>query len=57
MWLGTLLLLSGCSGTGGGTDPCGPWRPILVSRADSLTDPTVRAILAHNQTGRRLCGW
>ncbi len=57
MWLGILVLLSACAGTGAGIEACGPWRPILVSQADSLTDGTARAILAHNEAGRRLCGW
>jgi hypothetical protein len=57
MWLGMLALLAGCASGGVGIDPCGPWRPIYVSRADSLTDGTARAILAHNETGARLCGW
>jgi hypothetical protein len=51
------MLLGGCSGTGGGTDACGPWRPVLVSRADVLSDGTARQVLAHNETGRQLCGW
>jgi hypothetical protein len=55
--LGSLMLLGGCSGTGGGTDACGPWRPVLVSRADVLSDGTARQVLAHNETGRQLCGW
>lgn len=57
MWLASLMLLSGCASGGAGTDPCGPWRPILISRADALTDGTAKAVLAHNETGRRLCGW
>lgn len=52
-----LMLLSGCARTGPVTDACGPWRPILVSRDDGLTEGTARAILAHNLTGRALCGW
>jgi hypothetical protein len=52
-----LVLLTGCAATGPGIDPCGAWRPILVGRADVLTDGTARQILAHNETGRRLCGW
>jgi hypothetical protein len=28
-----------------------------VHDQDTLTPPTARAILAHNRTGRRLCGW
>ena len=57
MWpVALTLLLTSCA-TGGGTDPCGPWRPILVSRQDVLTEGTARQVLAHNETGRRLCGW
>ena len=55
--LGMLMLLAGCASGGAGIDPCGAWRPILVSRADALTDGTARQILAHNETGARLCGW
>jgi hypothetical protein len=54
--LGILLLLSGCA-PGSGTDACGPWKPIYVSRHDVLTDGTARQVLAHNETGRRICGW
>lgn len=57
LWLATLTLLSGCAGTGPGIDACGPWRPILVSRQDALTRGTAADILAHNETGHRLCGW
>jgi hypothetical protein len=53
----TALLLSGCATAGRVTDACGPWRPIYVSKADVLTDGTARAILAHNETGAKLCGW
>lgn len=55
--LASLTLLVGCASGGAGTDPCGAWRPIYVSQADALTDGTARQILAHNETGRRLCGW
>lgn len=54
--LGTLILLAGCSATGGGTS-CAAWRPIYVSRADVLTEGTARQVLAHNETGRRLGCW
>ena len=57
IWIGLAMLLAGCAGTGSGAEACGPWRPILVSVADRLEDATARAILAHNMTGRRLCGW
>ncbi len=56
-WIGLAMLLAGCAGTGSGGDACGPWRPILVSAGDRLEEATARAILAHNMTGRRLCGW
>lgn len=52
----TLILLSGCAATGP-VNECVAWRPILIGAQDSLTPETARAILAHNLTGRRLCGW
>lgn len=39
------------------TDYCTPWRPIYVSKQDVLTDGTARAILEHDRTGAKLCGW
>jgi hypothetical protein len=39
------------------TDYCTPWRPIYVAAKDVLSDPTAREILAHDQTGAKLCGW
>lgn len=39
------------------TDYCTPWRAIYSSQQDVLTDVTARAILAHDQTGAKLCGW
>jgi hypothetical protein len=60
-WTGLLLasltLLGACAQSGAGTSACSGWKPIYVSRADVLTDGTARAILAHNETGRALCGW
>ena len=50
------ILLASCAGTGGAPD-CAAWRPILIADADALTPETARAILAHNLTGRRICGW
>lgn len=55
--LASLTLLAGCSSIGAGTSACSGWRPVYVSRADVLTDGTARQILAHNEAGRRLCGW
>lgn len=57
IFLGAVMLLSGCGSGGPAIDPCGAWRPILISRADVLTAETAREILAHNETGARLCGW
>lgn len=57
LWLATTTLLAGCASGGAGIDPCGAWRPIYVSREDALTPETARAILAHNETGARLCRW
>lgn len=57
MWIALAILLASCAGTGGGAETCAPWRPILVGGEDRLGEATARAILAHNRTGRRLCGW
>lgn len=61
-WLGLTLipLLAACATNGRATDQgngCAWARPILVAQGDVLTDLTARQILAHNETGRRLCGW
>jgi hypothetical protein len=56
MLIGPLMLLTACTATGSGND-CVAWRPILISASDQFTDQTARAILAHNLTGQRLCGW
>jgi hypothetical protein len=52
----SLILLSGCTRIGP-VNECVAWRPILIHEQDALTTETARAILAHNLTGRRLCGW
>jgi len=51
-----LMLLSACGAIGKGNE-CVAFRPILISATDHFTDQTARAILAHNLTGQRLCGW
>lgn len=61
-WLGRLTLLallSGASGCTHGTvsDFCLIAKPIRPAAADVLTDGTVTQILAHDETGKRLCGW
>ena len=53
-----LIPLVGCASAGPvQTDVCGPWRPIFVTPRDALERGTAADILAHNETGRRLCGW
>lgn len=53
----SLILLVSCTMTGRDREYCKVSRPILISQADVLTDETARDILAHNLTGKRLCGW
>ena len=55
--LASLALLTSCAVTGAGPTDCGAWRPILITPQDALTRNTAADILAHNLTGRRLCGW
>src|SRR6185312_8584196 len=45
------LLLAGCATTGRVIDPCAGWSPIVVSKADRLTDGTAKQILAHDLHG------
>lgn len=62
-----VILLQGCVTTGpvtkGDAAPvivdngCAWAKPIYVSKVDVLTDGTAEAILAHNVTGARICGW
>lgn len=62
--LGALLI--GCAMSGRATktapvapDICSPWRPIYLTKAEAkmLSDESAGQILAHNQTGERLCHW
>jgi len=53
----SLILMSGCHATGPVTNFCQMAEPILISRQDVLTDGTARQILAHNEIGRKACGW
>lgn len=50
----TLLSLNGCAANGQG---CEAWRPIYLSKGDTLSSDTFKAIIAHDETGQRLCGW
>lgn len=51
-------LLAGCQTTSGGTF-CDIAKPVRLSSAtvDAMTDREVEAVLTHNETGRKLCGW
>ena len=53
------LLAASCATTAGleTSAACLAFRPILPSRADVMTDETKRQILAHDETGAKLCGW
>ncbi len=39
------------------TDFCSNAQPIRISKGDRLTPATADAIVAHDRTGQRLCGW
>lgn len=53
-----LVLPTGCAGLGPVIDGGCAWsRPIYVSAADALTEDTAAQVLAHNETGARICGW
>jgi len=61
------VLLIGCAMSGRATKPapitapdiCTPWRPIYLTKAEAkmLSNDSAVQILAHNQTGERLCHW
>lgn len=53
-----LLMLAACQSTSGGSY-CDIAKPIRLSArtVDALTDREVEAVLTHNATGARLCGW
>lgn len=56
--LALMIPLLSCARSG--PDPptaCATWRPILIGQEDVLSRETAEQILAHNLTGRRLCGW
>lgn len=38
-------------------DFCATAKPIYINKGDVIQDDTARQILAHNKTGRKLCGW
>lgn len=54
-----MLSLTAC-GTAGRASPqtfCTAGHPIYLSKEDKLTKETTRAIVGHNETGKKLCGW
>lgn len=52
----TAMLLASCANDGAAISGGCEWvRPILVSRADVLTDQTARDILAHNRAWEANC--
>lgn len=55
--LSMLVALAGCQTTKGSF--CAIAKPVRLSHAqvDQLSDPEVRALLAHNRKGAALCGW
>lgn len=48
-----LIPLASCGAAAG----CEAWRPVTIGPEDRISAETARGILAHNLTGRRLCGW
>lgn len=53
-----LLSLSACATSGPVADSfCAVARPIYFATSDVLSDRTERAVIAHNETGEKLCGW
>jgi hypothetical protein len=51
------IALAGCTTASGGF--CAISNPLRLSAkaVDVLSDAEVRALLAHNRKGKRLCGW
>lgn len=57
LMLACLLAIAACTTTKGSF--CEIAKPVRLGSAaiDALSDAEVKAILAHNQKGARLCGW
>lgn len=54
------VLLTACEMSGPAINRitvCAGWEPILIAQADTLTEPTARAILGHNEFGRAEGCW
>jgi hypothetical protein len=55
--LAGLIALAGCTTTKGSFCAiASPQRPSAAA-VDAMTDAQVKALLAHNRTGQKLCGW
>lgn len=54
-----LLTISATGCASGPGDACLPWQPIrpTAEDVDRMSDALVAQILAHNETGRAVCGW
>ncbi|TPK73324.1 hypothetical protein FJ950_29160 [Mesorhizobium sp. B2-3-14] len=57
MLASVVAVISGCTTAKGGF--CAVSSPLRLSVAavDALSDGEVKALLAHNRKGERLCGW
>lgn len=56
-WL-LILMLIGCSSNQPvASEFCAVAKPIYLAQADDLTVETLKEIIGHNETGRKLCGW
>lgn len=54
-----MLSLAGCETSGRESSQtfCTVASPVYFDTADKMSDRTTRAIIAHNEKGRKLCGW
>lgn len=54
-----LLTISAAGCASGPATSCLPWQPIrpTAEDVDRMSDVLVSQILAHNETGRAVCGW
>ncbi|RNJ47372.1 hypothetical protein B5V01_24920 [Mesorhizobium erdmanii] len=57
MLVSVLAAMAGCTTVKGGF--CAVSSPLRLSAAavDALSDAEVKALLAHNRKGEKLCGW
>ena len=55
--LAALVALAGCTTTKGSFCQISSPIRLSVETIDHLSDEEVAALLAHNEKGRKLCGW